>query len=216
MIAGLVLLLVVPVVLVLPWRWIDPPTSAFMARARWEGYEVEQRWVDWAAISPHLPIAVVAAEDQNFPHHHGFDLESIRSAIAEHRQRQRGASTISQQVVKNLFLWPSASWIRKGLEAYLTLFVEALWPKRRILEVYLNVAELGPGVFGVQAASERFFGDSAGEVTERQAATLAAVLPSPKRFSAAEPSPHVEKRVNWIVRQVRQLGGSAYLESIGE
>ena len=187
-----------------------------MARARWEGYEVEQRWVEWAEMSPQLPIAVVAAEDQNFPHHHGFDLESIRSALAERQRRQRGASTISQQVAKNLFLWPSASWLRKGLEAYLTLFVEALWPKRRILEVYLNVVELGPGVFGVQAASERFFGDSAGEVTERQAATLAAVLPSPKRFSAADPSSYVEQRVNWIVRQMRQLGGPAYLESIGE
>jgi monofunctional biosynthetic peptidoglycan transglycosylase len=157
---------------------------------------------------------VIAAEDQNFPHHRGFDLESIQSALREEGKRQRGASTISQQVVKNLFLWPRHSWIRKGLEAYLTVLVEILWPKRRILEVYLNLAEFGPGVFGAEAAARQFFRVPASALNARQAATLAAVLPSPKRMSAARPSAHVEERVTWILRQMKQLGGSAYLEEI--
>lgn len=213
-IVGGLLFGVLPTALVLPWRWLDPPTSAFISRAKSEGFAVQQEWVDWPEISPYLPIAVVAAEDQRFPYHSGFDIESIRSALGERQQRQRGASTISQQVAKNLFLWPGHSWLRKGLEAYLTVFVEMLWPKRRILEVYLNVAEFGPGIFGVEAAATAFFGRHAKNVTLRQAATLAAVLPSPKRMSPAEPSRHVRQRVTWILRQVEQLGGPAYLEAI--
>ena len=213
-IVGLILFGVLPTTLVLPWRWIDPPTSSFISRAQSEGFDVHQEWVDWDAMSSYLPLAVVAAEDQNFPHHLGFDVESIRSALEENRQRQRGASTISQQVAKNLFLWPGPSWFRKGLEAYLTVWVEMLWPKRRILEIYLNIAEFGPGVFGAEAASRRFFRKPAKDVTSRQAATLAAVLPSPKRLSAAKPSRYVEERVAWILRQMRQLGGLAYLEGV--
>lgn len=200
-----------PVGLVLPWRWIDPPSTSFIEQARAEGREIHHEWVGWAAISPHLPIAVVAAEDQNFPHHNGFDLESIRSAVQE-RHRRRGASTISQQVAKNLYLWPGRSWVRKGLEAYLTVLVEALWPKRRILEVYLNVAEFGPGVFGVGAAAKLYFAKPASRLSAREAALLAAVLPSPKRMSANRPSQYVEKRVAWILRQAEQLGGPSYLD----
>ena len=213
-VALLLLVIVAPTVLVLPWRWLDPPTTAFILQARADGYEVRQEWVEWSEISPHLPIAVVAAEDQNFPHHHGFDLESIRSALGEQRRRQRGASTISQQVAKNLFLWSGRSWIRKGVEAYLTVFVEFLWPKRRILEIYLNTAELGPGVFGVESGAARSFGLHASELTAVQAARLAAVLPNPKVKSASRPSPQVEERADWILRQVRQLGGSAYLADL--
>ncbi len=209
-----VILVLGPALLVLPWRWIDPPTSAFMLAARAEGLEVVQAWVDLAEMSPWLPIAVVAAEDQTFPDHHGFDLGSIRSALEERGRRRRGASTLSQQVTKNLFLWPESTWIRKGIEAYLTVFVETLWPKRRILEIYLNLAELGPGIFGVEAASNRFFGRSSAELTARQAATLAAVLPNPKRMSAAEPSAYVEERVEWILGQMRQLGGPGYLGAL--
>lgn len=205
---------VLPTVLILPWRWLDPPTSSFMSQARAQGLDVQQVWVDWEEISSYLPIAVVASEDQNFPHHHGFDFESIRSALHERRQSQRGASTISQQVVKNLFLWSGQSWLRKGLEAYLTGFVEVLWPKRRILEIYLNIAEFGPGVFGAEVAARRSFDRSAAELTARQASTLAAVLPNPKRLSAAEPSRYVERRVAWILRQIKQLGGPAYLDAI--
>jgi len=185
-----------------------------MSQAKAEGFDIQREWIDWEEISPHLPIAVVAAEDQNFPHHHGFDFGSIQSALTEEGKRQRGASTISQQVTKNLFLWPGHSWIRKGLEAYLTAFVEVLWPKRRILEIYLNIAEFGPGVFGAEAAARQFFGRSASDLSARQAATLAAVLPSPKRMSASKRSRYLEKRVTWILRQMKQLDGPAYLEGI--
>jgi len=208
------ILLVAPTVVVLPWRWLDPPTSSFISQAKAGGFDVQQKWVDWQEISPHLPIAVVAAENQNFPSHHGFDVESIRTAMEEDRQRQRGASTLSQQVAKNLFLWPGHSWIRKGLEAYLTVFIEVMWPKRRILEVYLNIAEFGPGVFGTEAAANEFFGKPAADLTARQAALLAAVLPNPKRMSAVEPSAYVNERVRWILRQMDQLGGSSHLEGL--
>ena len=199
---------------VLPWRWVSPPTSAFVLRARASGHQVSIHWVDWSQISSHLPISVVAAEDQRFPLHHGFDLDSIEKALRERHQRVRGASTITQQVAKNLYLWPERSWLRKGLEAYLTVFIEALWPKQRILEIYLNLAQFGPDDFGVGSAAASFFGSSASDLGPRQAALLAAVLPSPQRFSAKSPSPYVEERVAWILEQVKQLGGPAYLEGM--
>ena len=205
---------ILPMLIVLPWRWLDPATTSFIEGARASGQEIHQQWVEWNDISPYLPIAVVAAEDQNFPHHRGFDLESIRSVLEESGGRGRGASTISQQVAKNLYLWPGRSWARKGLEAYLTVLTETLWPKRRILEVYLNVAEFGPGIYGVGAASEIFFGKSAASLSAREAALLAAVLPSPRRMSAGSPSDYVEERVEWILRQIEQLGGSSYLADL--
>lgn len=214
MLLMLVVLIGLPLLIVLPWRWLEPPESAFMMRARSEGMEIQHHWVEWSAISPYLPIAVVAAEDQKFPEHRGFDTESIRSALEEEGAKGRGASTISQQVVKNLFLWPGRSWVRKGLEACLTVFLETLWPKQRILEVYLNIAELGPGIFGAEAAARGFFSKPASDLTAREAALLAAVLPSPKRMSPASPSPYVEERVDWILRQIEQLGGPAYLEGM--
>jgi len=209
-----VLAIGLPVLIVLPWRWLEPPDSAFMMRTRADGTEIDQRWVSWESISPHLPIAVVAAEDQTFPEHRGFDTESIRSALEEEGSNGRGASTISQQVVKNLYLWPGRNWTRKGIEAYLTLFVEVLWPKQRILEVYLNVAEFGPGVFGAEAAAQNFFGKPALRLSAREAALMATVLPSPKRMSPGRPSPYVEERAAWILRQTEQLGGPSYLEGM--
>lgn len=211
---ALVVAIGVPVLIVLPWRWLEPPNSAFMMQSQADGTQFDQQWVPWESISTHLPLAVVAAEDQKFPEHRGFDTESIRSALEEGGSKGRGASTITQQVVKNLYLWPGRSWTRKGLEAYFTLFVEALWPKRRILEVYLNVAEFGPGVFGAEAAAQSFFGKPASMLSEREAALLAAVLPSPKRMSARKPSPYVEERAEWILRQMWQLGGPSYLEAM--
>ncbi len=203
-----------PILIVLPWRWLEPPASAFMMRAQAEGVEVDQRWVPWEAISPHLPIAVVASEDQKFPEHRGFDTESIRSALEEEGSKGRGASTISQQVVKNLFLWSGRSWTRKGLEAYLTVFVEVLWPKQRVLEIYLNIAEFGTGIFGAEAAAEGFFNKPASQLSAREAALMAAVLPSPKRMSPSRPSPYVEERADWILRQMEQLGGPSYLDAM--
>ena len=166
-----------------------------------------------SAISPQLQIAVVASEDQKFPLHDGFDIEAIEEAWADRvaGTRSRGASTISQQVAKNLFLWSDPSWLRKGLEAWFTAWIELLWSKQRILEVYLNIAEFGAGVYGAEAASQRFFGMPAGRLNAAQAALLAAVLPNPKQYRADAPGPYLRERVGWIQTQMHQLGGPAYL-----
>ena len=214
---SVLMVIVTSVVIVLPWRWIPPPVTAFILRERLVREEpVYYRWVPWSEISPQLAIAAVATEDQKFPFHHGFDLDAIADALESNRDgsRIRGASTISQQVAKNLFLWPEQNLIRKGAEAYLTVWIELLWPKRRILEVYLNVAEFGPGVFGAGAAGEHIFDKSARELTSREAATLVAVLPSPKRLSALQPSDYVLGRVEQIERAVGALGGPRYLAGL--
>jgi monofunctional biosynthetic peptidoglycan transglycosylase len=219
----LVLFVVLSVGSVLAFRWIDPPTSAFMIRERTIGpsagaraYAIRYRWVDWANTSPHVKVAVIAAEDQNFPAHHGFDLKSINDALAdrERGRRVRGASTISQQVAKNLFLWPGQTWLRKGLEAYFTVLIETLWPKQRILEVYLNIAEFGRGVFGVGAAADVYFHKPAARLNQYDAALLAAVLPSPKRMRVNAPSNYVLSRQQWILGQMRGLGGTALLQEL--
>lgn len=220
---GALVLLLGSVLPVIALRWIDPPTSAFMAARRWDAwragehrFELRYAWVDAQAISPQLPIALVAAEDQRFPEHDGFDVAAIRAALDEAGDGapRRGASTISQQVAKNLFLWQGRSWVRKGLEAYYTVLIEALWPKTRILEVYANIAEFGDGVYGVEAASRRYFGRPAAALDAVQSARLAAVLPNPRAWSVAAPGPYVRRRQAWIERQVRQLGGPAYLAGI--
>jgi monofunctional biosynthetic peptidoglycan transglycosylase len=198
-------------VLVVPWRWIPPPTSAFMLRERFEGRRVVQHWMPLRTISPQLGIAVVAAEDQRFPQHAGFDFEAIERAMGEKRRNTRGASTITQQVAKNLYLWPGRSFVRKGLEAWLTIFIEGTWPKRRILEVYLNVAEFGPGVFGADAASALYFRKPPRALNLWEASLLAAALPSPKRSSVTNPSPYLRGRAAEIEAAARRLGGSGYL-----
>lgn len=195
------------------FRFVDPPASAFMVRdgaarlVSGKGW-VAHRWVDYDAIAPAMRLAVIAAEDQRFAEHGGFDFQAIQKAAAHNQRsaRKRGASTISQQTAKNLFLWRERSWMRKGLEAYFTVAIEALWPKRRILEVYLNVVELGDGVYGVGAASRKYFGCEPRRLTPGQAATLAAVLPNPKRMRANAPGPYVQRRARWIEEQMRQLG----------
>jgi monofunctional biosynthetic peptidoglycan transglycosylase len=204
-------------------RWIDPPFTAFMARDRVlalltgeDGYEFRHEWRDWELVSKNAALAVIAAEDQKFPEHHGFDFQQIDKALAdrERGRRVRGASTISQQVAKNLFLWPGQSWFRKGLEAGITVLIELAWPKRRILEVYLNVAEFGRGTFGVQAASRRYFGKDAARLSRAEAALLAAVLPAPGRFRVEAPSQYVRRRQAWIQRQMAALGGTAYVRNL--
>ncbi len=159
---------------------------------------------------------MIASEDQLFPFHGGFDLNSIREAVraSERGKRLRGASTISQQVAKNLFLWSGHSFIRKGLEAWFTVLIEALWPKERILEVYLNVIELGKGLYGVEAASNRYFHKDAAGLSSSEAALLAAVLPNPIRLRADNPSRYVLSRRDWILGQMRDLGGSSYLQAV--
>ena len=210
---GIVLL--VSITLTLPWRWLTPPTTAFILQDLfYHKSRIHQRWVPLDEISPALLIAVVAAEDQKFPHHHGFDFQSLSEALQEDRRHRRGASTISQQLAKNLYLWPGRSLLRKALEAYFTVLIEFTWPKRRILEVYLNVVEFGPRVYGVDAASRLFFGKSPSRITFQEAALLAAVLPSPKRMSALRPSEYVRKRASEIEAAVRALGGAGYLAGL--
>ena len=199
-------------------RFIDPPTSAFMVWRHIDGigekdFELRQEWCDYDQISPHLPISLVAAEDQKFPHHHGFDLEAIDKALDSNARggRVRGGSTISQQVAKNLFLWSGGGYFRKGLEAWYTVLIEALWSKQRILEVYANIAEFGDGVYGAEAAAQAFFGKPASALTAAESARLAAVLPNPKKYNARSPGPYVQRRTAWIQRNARNLGGPPYL-----
>jgi monofunctional biosynthetic peptidoglycan transglycosylase len=196
-------------------RWVPPPTTAFMVQRRLEAraagdarFRLEHRWVPLADVSPALRLAVVASEDQKFPSHHGFDVEAIADAVEDRFEGRstRGASTLTQQVAKNLFLWPGQSFARKGLEAALTVLLELLWPKARILEVYLNVAEFGDGVYGVGAASRAFFGKRPSQVTADEAALLAAVLPAPRRRSVSRPSDVVKARAAWTLEQMRALG----------
>ncbi len=204
-------------------RWVDPPVSAFMAEStvgawleRDPDYSLHHQWVDLAQISPNLALAVVASEDQKFPDHWGFDVEAIEKAykLNQHSHHVHGASTISQQVAKNLFLWSGRSYFRKGLEAYFTVLIEACWPKRRILEMYLNIAEFGKGVFGAEAAAERFFHKPAARLTRGDAAVMAAVLPNPEHYLITAPSRYVEQRRAWILAQMQALGGPEMLSDI--
>jgi monofunctional glycosyltransferase len=223
--AGAFLVTALPVVAM---RWMDPWYSAFMldaaldaSRRGQSNYQTDYRWVDLEQISPHAAIAVIAAEDQLFPFHMGFDFKSIRDAVrtneAQAKKRHpriRGASTISQQVAKNLFLWPGRSYFRKGLEVYFTLLIELTWPKERILEVYLNVAQFGDGVYGVEAAGQRFFRMPAARLGRYESATLAAVLPNPITFKVQAPSNYVVRRRDQILAQMRGLGGASYLNEL--
>ena len=197
------------------FRWIPVPTSAFMIKTRLSGKAVDYRWVPMEKISAQAALAVIASEDQRFFDHWGIDVDAIADAIEDNRKRgrPRGASTISQQVAKNLFLWPGTSYLRKGIEAGITVSIELLWPKARILEAYLNIAEMGPGIYGVEAAAQRFYHKPAARVNRREAAMLAAVLPNPARMSPAHPSNYVSRRTRQIMVQMRQLGGTTFLES---
>jgi monofunctional glycosyltransferase len=219
-------------------RFVDPPFSAFMVARQFEAwgagevsFRVAYDWRDMRDISANLPVAMVAAEDQNFASHRGFDFKAIEKARAHNQRmferaekrgkpvrRLRGASTISQQTVKNLFLWQGSNrasrWLRKGLEAWYTLLIEVMWPKTRILEVYANIAEFGDGIYGAQAASRSYWSKDASRLSPAESARLAAVLPAPRRYSVARPGPLVQSRANWIQRQARQIGGSGYLQAL--
>jgi monofunctional biosynthetic peptidoglycan transglycosylase len=196
-------------------RWLPVPTSSFMLYRHYEDVRDEQTfrpirydWVSYDNISHHAARAVIASEDQKFFHHAGFDLESIQKAINVYAKggKLRGASTISQQVAKNLFLTPTKSLFRKGVEAWFTFLIETMWNKERILEVYLNIAEFGDHLFGIDEASHKYFGIPAKQLSPSQAALLAATLPNPIRFQANRPSGYVFKRQRWILRQMRNLG----------
>ncbi|MFJ1227859.1 monofunctional biosynthetic peptidoglycan transglycosylase [Yersinia proxima] len=178
-------------------------------------YVAHSDWVPMDEISPYMVLAVMAAEDQKFPEHWGFDVSAIESALVHNQRNQnriRGASTLSQQTAKNLFLWDGRSWVRKGLEVGLTAGIELVWTKRRILTVYLNIAEFGDGIFGVEAAARHFFNKPASKLSASEAALLAAVLPNPLRFKVNAPSGYVISRQQWILRQMRQLGGKEFIQ----
>ncbi|QLF93851.1 monofunctional biosynthetic peptidoglycan transglycosylase [Pseudomonas sp. ABC1] len=208
--------------LVLALRWLPPPTTALMIERKvsaWsegESLPLERTWRPWEELPDDLKMAVIAAEDQKFAEHWGFDIAAIRSALAHNEQggTLRGASTLSQQVAKNLFLWSGRSWPRKALEAWFTALIEALWPKQRILEVYLNSVEWGNGIFGAEAAARHHFATTASKLTQQQSAQLAAVLPNPHRWSAGRPDSHVLTRAAWVRKQMRQLGGHHYLQRL--
>jgi monofunctional biosynthetic peptidoglycan transglycosylase len=209
--------------LVLLLRWVNPPTSAFMVR-----YTLHQsasitdlalpdyRWADWKTISPHAAMAVIASEDQKFPMHGGFDFDSMADALDDyvHGEKLRGASTISQQTAKNLFLWPGRSMIRKALEAWFTIWLEIWLPKQRILEIYLNIIEFGPGIYGIEAASKQYFNRGADRITPAQAARMAVVLPAPHKLDPVGSSWYVQRRSAWVQKQMRQLGGTRYLSHL--
>ncbi len=207
------------VVMVICLRWVPPPTSAFMIIrhidnlfAGENNIDIRYDWVRLSSVSSQVPLAVIAAEDQKFPHHFGFDLKSISKAMEYNKKgrRLRGASTITQQTAKNLFLWSGRSYLRKGLEAYFTVLLEIFWSKERILEVYINIAEFGNGIYGVSAAAENFFEKRPSRLSRRDAAWLAAVLPNPRQMNVRKPSFHVKERKRWIEGQMEQLG-IAYL-----
>lgn len=205
--------------LVLPFRWVNPPITMVMAD-RWitsnEDFQLRKTWLSWDEMPKHAALAVITSEDQKFPLHSGFDLKAIQQALKERERRGglRGASTISQQVAKNMYLWTGRSWFRKGLEVWFTLLIELSWSKQRILEIYLNIAEWGPGVFGLEAASQYHFGRSAINLTLMQAALLASSLPSPLNYNPARPAQHLLKRAEWNLQQQRRLGGTSWLEPL--
>lgn len=232
--AGFIAITLVQVLLL---RFVDPPFTAFMAARQFEAwglgefsFRIAYDWRDLEDISRNVPLAMIAAEDQNFPRHHGFDFQAIEKArVHNERARERarkrnkpvrrirGASTISQQTAKNLFLWQGQGptrWVRKGLEVWYTVLIEALWPKSRIIEVYANTVELGDGVYGAQAAARTYFRKDAKALTAAEAARLAAVLPSPRRYSVARPGPYVQRRATRIQRQMRAMGSPEFLKRI--
>lgn len=202
---------IISVSLILPLRWLDPATSAFMLRDDTEPFRHE--WLNWAELGSAMPLAVVASEDQRFADHFGLDTVSIKKSLDEAQggRKLRGASTISQQLAKNMFLSPRRNLARKGIEAYLAVVIEVCLPKRRILEIYLNIIELGPGIYGVGAASRYFFGTTPSQLSDPQAALLASVLPNPIRLRANAPSTYVRERQRWIVTQMQRLRREAWL-----
>jgi monofunctional biosynthetic peptidoglycan transglycosylase len=212
---AVLILLAVTILPVIALRWLPPPTSAFMlqqyVRARLNNQDdihIHYRWVDLEKISPHAVQAVIAAEDQKFSYHWGFDREAIAEAWEERRKgsRIRGASTITQQVAKNLFLWPGKTFIRKGIEAYFTVLIEALWSKGRIVEIYLNIAQFGRGIYGISEAGKIFFGKAPSDLNRKECALIAAALPNPLRLRIDRPTVYMQQRTNQILKEMKRMG----------
>lgn len=207
--------IVISILSVLVFKWVPIPVTPLMlircVEQKMDGKEMilKKTWVPKEEISNSLQLAVVCSEDQNFLKHNGFDFGAIEKAMKHNKKskKKRGASTISQQTAKNVFLWPGRSWIRKGFEVYFTFLIETFWSKERIMEVYLNVIEMGDGIYGAEAASQTYFNKSAIKISKQQAATIAVVLPSPLKYNAKRPSAFLQARINWTMRQMRFWGG---------
>lgn len=198
-------------------RWVNPPITTTQLASWLSGNGMSRDYVSREKISPEAKLAVMASEDQLFPDHNGFDWKSIESVLknkGKKAKRLRGASTISQQVAKNVFLWQGRSWVRKGLEVYFTFMIELVWGKKRILEVYLNVAEMGPGIFGIEAAARKYFRKPAEKLNRTQAAMIAACLPNPKKYKVNPPSPYINRRYPWIITQMSNLEGDEDVENL--
>jgi len=202
-------------------KWIDPFTSSVMFQREFNLFSSDEKpisyeWYNYDDISNDIALAVIASEDQNFPYHFGFDFEQIGKAFKEKNKRGslRGASTITQQVAKNLFLWEGKSFIRKGLEAYYTILIEVFWSKRRIMEIYINIAEMGDNIFGVGVASKIYLKKIPSKLTKQESALIAAVLPNPRKFSVENPSVYVRKRQAWILEQMHLLRGIFYIKNL--
>ncbi|MGD8426249.1 MAG: monofunctional biosynthetic peptidoglycan transglycosylase [Balneolaceae bacterium] len=209
--------------LVLLLKWLNPPTTSFILQRQFQAwrkgeknFELHYRWASWASISQHLKMAAITSEDQRFAYHWGLDLESIEKAVDEYQQGKdlRGASTITQQVAKNLFLWQDQSYIRKGIEAYFALLIELCWSKERILEIYLNIAEFGNGIYGAQAAAKQYFRTTAALLSKWQSALMVTALPAPKRYDIAHPSAYMYSRERWVLRYMDLLGEKSYLQRL--
>lgn len=212
-----VFILTITVFWVLLYRVVNPPATWLMIKNRWtSGEPLKYDYQNIARISPHLQVCVMATEDQKFGQHSGWDVEAIQKAVQYNKKRKRklGASTISQQVSKNVFLYPKRSYMRKALEMYMTFWTETLWPKHKILEMYLNVAELGPGIYGAEAASRFYFNKPASKLTLSESAALASILPSPKKYKVKNPGPYVYRRQQQVKKLYRSLGGRQFLKDI--
>ena len=206
----LILVFVAHLVYLVVLKWVNPPVTLTQIGSIIEGYGLKRDYVDINEISPNARLAVIASEDQLFPDHSGFDVKSIEQVIRQRSTKTgkiRGASTISQQVAKNVFLWQGRSWMRKGVEAYFTFMIEKIWGKERILEVYLNVAEMGPGIFGIEAASNQYFDKPAKDISKKEAAMIAACLPNPKKYAVKPISKYINQRYPWILAQMHNLAG---------
>lgn len=213
------ILFIAQLIYIVALKWIDPPITVTQLVSFFGGYGLKRDYVNYNAMSTHAKLAVISAEDQLFPDHNGFDVKSIEKVIMGDKKkssRLRGASTISQQVAKNVFLWQGRSWIRKGIEAYFTFMIEKIWGKKRILEVYLNVSEMGKGIFGIEKASLHYFNKSAKRLTRKEAAMIAACLPNPKKYSVKPPSKYINQRYPWVLRQMNNLEGDPEIQMLVE
>ncbi|HEU4471406.1 MAG TPA: monofunctional biosynthetic peptidoglycan transglycosylase [Flavisolibacter sp.] len=204
----LLVLFIAQFVYIILLKWVDPPVTLTQLHNWISGNGLKRDYVDYDEMSYQAKLAVIASEDQLFPDHSGLDWKNIEKAMKYNKKkpgRVRGASTISQQVAKNVFLWQGRSWIRKGLEVYFTKMIEWIWGKRRILEVYLNVAEMGKGIFGIEAAAQAYFKKPAKKLTRKEAALIAASLPNPKKYTVKPVAPYVAVKSGWILRQMAYL-----------